>query len=233
MKNGLYAAEFQTPLGSGSGVVMLLNGVLQGGDTMMYYLGSYTIEGSSFKAEVKTGAHAHPPGMSSVFGRDQVTIDLSGTFAGDILTANGKAAEVPNVTFKVKLKLVAFSLDADALTGQVRRPSRSRDDASGHRDRHARGGGIAERQPFQATRGQKAEGLGFDRIGRPAERIGRFDGRRMKLLTQHPQHGEVTRAAAGDDPAFRRLRQQRNDLGNRSSGQGGQRGRAIGGRRIG
>jgi hypothetical protein len=37
MQNGLYAAEFQTPLGNGHGVVMLLNGVLQGGDSMMYY----------------------------------------------------------------------------------------------------------------------------------------------------------------------------------------------------
>jgi hypothetical protein len=107
MQNGLYAAEFQTPLGVGYGVVMLLNGVLQGGDTMMYYQGNYTVDGGSFKAEVKTGAHAHPPGMTSVFGRDRVTIDLSGTFAGDTLTANGKAAEVPNVNFNAKLKLIA------------------------------------------------------------------------------------------------------------------------------
>jgi hypothetical protein len=107
MQNGLYAAEFQTPLGKGSGVVMLLNGVLQGGDTMMYYRGTYSVDGNSFQAEVRTGAHAHPPGMSSVFGRDRVTIDLSGTFAGDSLTANGKAAEVPNVNFSTKLKLIA------------------------------------------------------------------------------------------------------------------------------
>ena len=62
MQNGLYAAEFQTPLGKGYGVVMLLNGVLQGGDSMMYYQGSYTVDGNNFTAEVKTGAHARPPG---------------------------------------------------------------------------------------------------------------------------------------------------------------------------
>jgi hypothetical protein len=107
MQNGLYAAEFQTPLGNGHGVVMLLNGVLQGGDSMMYYQGNYIVDGSSFKADVTTGAHAHPPGMSSVFGRDRVTINLSGTFAGDTLTANGSAAEVPNVNFSAKLKLIA------------------------------------------------------------------------------------------------------------------------------
>ena len=107
MQNGLYAAEFQTPLGLGHGVVMLLNGVLQGGDSMMYYQGKYNVDGTSFKAEVKTGAHAHPLGMTSVFGRDQVTIDLSGTFAGDTLSATGKAAEIPNVNFNAILKLIA------------------------------------------------------------------------------------------------------------------------------
>jgi hypothetical protein len=107
MQNGLYAAEFQTPLGKGYGVVMLLNGVLQGGDSMMYYRGNYTIDGNAFKADVNTNVHAHPPGMASVFGRDRVTISLTGTFAGDTLTANGKAAEVPNVDFSTKLKLIA------------------------------------------------------------------------------------------------------------------------------
>lgn len=107
MQNGLYAAEFQTPLGMGNGVVMLLNGVLQGGDSMMYYQGNYSIEGNSFKAEVKTGTHAHPPGMISVFGRDRVTINLSGTFTGDTLTANGKAVEIPTVNFSAKLRLIA------------------------------------------------------------------------------------------------------------------------------
>jgi hypothetical protein len=107
VQNGLYAAEFHTPLGKGYGVVMLLNGVLQGGDTMMYYQGNYTVDGTNFKAEVKTGAHAHPPGMTSVFGRDRVTINLSGTFTDDSLTANGNAAEVPNVNFSTKLKLIA------------------------------------------------------------------------------------------------------------------------------
>ena len=107
MQNGLYAAEFRTPLGQGNGVVLLLNGTLQGGDSMMYYRGSYTTEGNNFKADVKTGAHAHPPGMQSVFGREHVTIGLSGTFDNDSLTANGKAAEAPNVNFAVKLKLIA------------------------------------------------------------------------------------------------------------------------------
>jgi T3SS negative regulator,GrlR len=107
MQNGLYAAEFQTPLGKGNGVAMLLNGTLHGGDSMIYYQGNYTIEGNSFKAVVKTGAHAHPPGMTSVFGRDQVTINLVGTIAGDTLTASGKAAEVPNVNFSAKLQLIA------------------------------------------------------------------------------------------------------------------------------
>src|SRR6516162_594364 len=52
--------------------------------------------------------------------------------------------------------------------------SRPCDDAPGHRDGHARGGGIAERQAFEAARRQEAESLGFDGIRRPSQRLGRF-----------------------------------------------------------
>lgn len=107
MKDGLYAAEFHTPLGHGFGVVMLLNGKLSGGDSMMYYVGDYTMDGDIFKAQVTTGAHARPPGMTSVFGKEKVTIGLSGSFKGDVATATGKATEVPNVSFNVKLTKIA------------------------------------------------------------------------------------------------------------------------------
>ena len=49
--------------------------------------------------------------------------------------------------------------------------SRPRDDPAGHRDRHPRGGGIAQRQAFQAPRRQKAERLRLDGVRRPAQRI--------------------------------------------------------------
>lgn len=107
MKNGLYSAEFRTPLGDGSGVVTLIDGHLTGGDAILYYVGSYSIAGSTFTAQVTTGRHHHVPGVFSVFGKDQVTIELSGTINGDTLEASGSATEAPSVKFSAKLKLVA------------------------------------------------------------------------------------------------------------------------------
>ncbi|HZR88564.1 MAG TPA: GrlR family regulatory protein [Bradyrhizobium sp.] len=107
MKDGLYAVEFRTPLGSGTGVVTLINGNLSGGDSLMYYTGAYSLEGDAFTAKVKTGRHAHIPGFSSVFGRDQVTINLKGNVTGDTMTATGSSADAPGVTFSAKLTLIA------------------------------------------------------------------------------------------------------------------------------
>jgi hypothetical protein len=45
MQNGLYWVEFRTPLGSGAGVVVLQDGNLRGGDSSMYYFGTYTETG--------------------------------------------------------------------------------------------------------------------------------------------------------------------------------------------
>ena len=71
----------------------------------MYYVGSYSMSGHSFTAEAKTARHHQ--GMNSVFGKDQVTITLSGTISGDTMQASGTAPEAPNVIFSLKLQLVA------------------------------------------------------------------------------------------------------------------------------
>ncbi len=42
MQNGLYIVRFETPLGQGSGVVVVRDGSIGGGDTGTYYRGSYT-----------------------------------------------------------------------------------------------------------------------------------------------------------------------------------------------
>ncbi|CCE05784.1 conserved hypothetical protein [Bradyrhizobium sp. STM 3843] len=105
MQDGLYSVEFRTPFSFGYGVVTLANGNLTGGDAALYYTGTYDLNGDAFTAKVKTARHA--PGAISVFQRDQVTIDLNGTVAGNSMTATGTAAEAPGVTFTAKLTLLA------------------------------------------------------------------------------------------------------------------------------
>ncbi len=74
LQNGLYKIEFQTQLGAGSGVVILHDGQLRGGDSMIYYVGTYKQDGDEFSAEVRTDAHRHPM-QDGGDKRDQKTSD--------------------------------------------------------------------------------------------------------------------------------------------------------------
>jgi hypothetical protein len=103
MRDGLYKAHFQTPMGSGDGVVVLLDGKLRGGDSMIYYVGSYSQNGDQFAAQVATNVHSRPPGMRSVFGRDQANITIKGTTTGDTAQMTGTSQEAPDLTFQATL----------------------------------------------------------------------------------------------------------------------------------
>ncbi len=106
MHEGFYAVEFRAPAGAGTGVVFLKDGHLRGGDSMMYYTGNYKLEGDKFTAEVTTNGHAKPPGMQSVFGRDNVHISLQGSFSGQDAKLTGTAKEAPGMTFSATLKRI-------------------------------------------------------------------------------------------------------------------------------
>jgi hypothetical protein len=106
MKTGLYKVSFKTPIGTGAGVVVLENGMIRGGDSMMFYRGTFTEIGGKFVAEVAAGKHTTIPGMGSVFGRDNVSISLGGTNTDTTATTTGTAKEVPGVKFEAELTLI-------------------------------------------------------------------------------------------------------------------------------
>jgi hypothetical protein len=103
MQNGIYKVEFQTPLGAGAGVVILQSGKLSGGDSGMYYTGSYAETGDDFTAKVEGRRHTNAPGFSSVFGVDHTHISLKGKSTGNSATMSGTAAEAPSIAFQAKL----------------------------------------------------------------------------------------------------------------------------------
>lgn len=107
MQNGLYKVSFQVPGDSGDGVVFLRDGQIWGGDSIMYYRGTYAVSGDQFTAQVKTDAHSKTPGMASVFGIDKVDISLTGKHTGTRATVTGTAAQVPNVQFSAVLSKLA------------------------------------------------------------------------------------------------------------------------------
>lgn len=103
MRDGLYKVQFQVPGNGGAGVIVMAGGKLRGGDSSMYYTGTYAVKGNQVTAQVITDAHTKIPGMASVFGIDRVTITLTGKLTGDNATLTGSAREAPNVPFQAML----------------------------------------------------------------------------------------------------------------------------------
>lgn len=107
MRDGLYKVTFHTQISSGAGVVVLQGGTIRGGDSIMYYTGTYAEDGDRFTAEVATDAHTKVPGMGSVFGIDRVHIRLAGLSKGDTAEVTGKSREAPDVRFRAILERIA------------------------------------------------------------------------------------------------------------------------------
>lgn len=107
MKEGLYKATYETPIGAGSAVVYIADGKIRGGDSALYYVGTYKSAGEHMTATLRTDRHSSVPGMTSVFGVDRATVALSGSVHGDTITCRGEAREAPGVTFKATLKLLS------------------------------------------------------------------------------------------------------------------------------
>src|SRR2546430_873168 len=95
MRDGIYKVQFQTQLGQGAGVVVLQGGKFRGGDSNIYYIGTYSQSGDQLTADVATDAHSS--GIGSVFGVDRAHIHLTGKVTGDSAQMTGTAREAPNV----------------------------------------------------------------------------------------------------------------------------------------
>lgn len=104
MKTGLYAAHFITAEGRGAGVVYLSDNRLRGGDAALYYVGDYTLEGETFSAKVRTARHTQIEEIESVFGVDEVAIQLNGKWSGNMITAEGSSPQAPGIRFQAHLK---------------------------------------------------------------------------------------------------------------------------------
>ena len=72
LENGKYSAWFRTSLGEGTGIVMLQDGKLTGGDTVIACRGLYSQTGDEFTADI--AIHRHTAGQLSVFGIDNVDL---------------------------------------------------------------------------------------------------------------------------------------------------------------
>jgi hypothetical protein len=103
---GFYSVSFITPLGEGSGIMLASNGVLRGGDTIIYYTGTYSVSGDVVSAKLATRRHSYVPGLVSVFGPDEVHMRLEGRRSGNEAKLSGVAREAPEFGLIVTLRRI-------------------------------------------------------------------------------------------------------------------------------
>jgi hypothetical protein len=105
LADGFYSALFKSPRGDGGGVLTLANGQVRGGDSCLAYSGTFVQQGDSFIANLTTMRHAQD--LQSVFGLDEVNINLTGKSSGANVTCIGTAAEAPGVIFEAVLTRIS------------------------------------------------------------------------------------------------------------------------------
>ncbi|WP_051615087.1 GrlR family regulatory protein [Phyllobacterium sp. UNC302MFCol5.2] len=107
-REGIYRAEFDTHSMQGIGLVVLRDGRVYGGDTLIYYVGTYSLSGNFITAQVK----ARPfKGMTSetiasVFGGDENGLELVGEIRGDPISLSGKSQNSLGNDIEIKLNFL-------------------------------------------------------------------------------------------------------------------------------
>src|SRR6266704_747437 len=95
MKNGLYSIHVSLQdgrTGKGSGVILFRDGKILGGDAYLFYTGTYTSKGDTFKGEVLVQRHTSSPDANPLFGGPSpVGTGASGTSTDTAAVMNGTA----------------------------------------------------------------------------------------------------------------------------------------------
>jgi hypothetical protein len=105
LRNGSYSAWFRTQQGEGTGVVVLNDGKITGGDNVSAYTGSYVVDGDKFTACLASRRHSQ--GQPSVFGIDNVDLTLAGNSTPTTASCTGTAKQAPGLSFEAALIRIA------------------------------------------------------------------------------------------------------------------------------
>ena len=113
MRNGLYSVHIQMGdgvKGRASGVIMLRDGKILGGDPYFWSVGSYTFRQAAGKGDLVTNQHTpyRDPTARPVFGGREVTTGFSGTFRDDRSEVFGTSlVGSRSVSFRATLRRLA------------------------------------------------------------------------------------------------------------------------------
>jgi hypothetical protein len=113
MRNGLYSVHLQMGdgvKGRASGVIVLRDGKILGGDPYFWSVGSYTFREGSWKGDLVTNQHTpyRDPTARPVFGGREVTTGFSGTFRDDTSEVFGTSlVGTRSISFRATLRRLA------------------------------------------------------------------------------------------------------------------------------
>ncbi|WP_312016063.1 GrlR family regulatory protein [Bradyrhizobium sp. JYMT SZCCT0428] len=94
IKNGLYSVSIEMKdagRGHATGVIILLNGQILGGDSHFYYTGSYVFRNGKWRGELITREHTKAVGVNMLFGGREVCCGFSGIYSNGAAEVSGTA----------------------------------------------------------------------------------------------------------------------------------------------
>jgi hypothetical protein len=110
ISNGLYSIHLKILdgiQGGLTGVMLMNNGRILGGDAFFYYLGSYSSANGRWKGEMVNQEHTPARGEDPVFGGHEIGMGFAGTCDAEGGTLEGTAlAGKRSIRFEAELKLI-------------------------------------------------------------------------------------------------------------------------------
>ncbi len=109
--NGLYAIRIEMREGMrgyATGVIVLCDGRIMGGDSFFYYTGTYIFKNGKWRGELITHQHTEVVGVNLAFGGREVTCGFTGSYSEGEAEVQGTALVGKiSVLFHAKLTLKA------------------------------------------------------------------------------------------------------------------------------
>jgi hypothetical protein len=109
VKNGLYSISVEMKDGArghATGVIVLLDGQILGGDAHFYYTGSYVFKDGKWRGELITRQHTQAVGVVLLFGGREVACGFTGRYSDREAEVDGTAlVGKTSVLFHAKLTL--------------------------------------------------------------------------------------------------------------------------------
>ncbi|MBN9040119.1 MAG: hypothetical protein J0H38_02445 [Rhizobiales bacterium] len=108
MRNGLYSIHIKMldgVRGRATGIIIIRDGLILGGDPYFYYTGSYSFGGGTWRGELVTNQHTPSRDSRPLFGGMEVGVGFSGTYKDDSAEVFGTSlVGTRSISFRATLR---------------------------------------------------------------------------------------------------------------------------------